>query len=438
MGLALVVGAASCRQVFGIDDPSTGDAGSSGDSPVAIDATTCTAATVDCIGANTLRTCSGPGVAPMIESCDWGCLPSSASDSNSDPHCGVLQPQGGAVTPADLQDMSALADLALSGATINTSDGSILVGSTQYRAPGLGVIAGVDYEVRGKVAVFRASSVVLGQIALTGAYSVALVANGDITITGDVDARGACTDKTGGPGGGNGGASRSGGVGTGGGAGGNSVGDGGGGGGYGAVGGAGGTGTIVGSGPNGGPAYGDAAIITLVGGSGGGSSGAQTLALAARGGGGGGGVQLVSNRNLTITGTINAGGCGGVAGAGDPSGGGGGGGGGTVLLEAPMIILVGTVAANGGGGGGGGPGSSPGANASADDVASIGGASNHGDGGAGGNAAHPGGNPGANNTTYSGGGGGAVGRLRFETRGGTVNGFGTTSPTPVTATATVK
>ena len=81
--------------------------------------------------------------------------------------------------------------------------------------------------------------------------------------------------------------------------------------------------------------------------------------------------------------------------------------------------------------------SQPGGNATADAVAAVGGASNHGVGGAGGNAAHPAGNAGANNT-YAGGGGGAVGRLRFETRGGTVNGFGTTSPTPVTATATVQ
>ena len=439
MGLLLVAG---CRQVFGIDDPGTGDAGPSGDAPPGPDALVCAAASIDCIGPNTLRTCTERGVEPMFESCGWGCLAgadpgSGGGNENTSPHCGLLQPQGGAVTPADLQDMSALADLSLSGATINASDGSILLGLTEYRAPGLGVISGIDYEVRGKVAVFRASTVTLGQISLTGAYAVALVANGDITITGDVDARGACADKTGGPGGGNGGTTRNNGSGTGGGVGANAVADGGGGAGYGATGGAGGTGTVIG-GANGGAAYGDATIMALVGGSGGGSSGAQSAALAARGGGGGGGVQLVSNQNMIITGTINAGGCGGFAGTSDPSGGGGGGGGGTVLLEAPAITLVGAVAANGGGGGGGGPGASPGANATADGIAAVGGTSNHGDGGAGGNAAHPGGNAGVNNATYSGGGGGAVGRLRFETRSGTVNGIGTTSPMPVTATANVQ
>lgn len=436
MGLLLVVASASCRQVFGIDDPSAGDAGSTGDAPAAIDAMTCAAASVECVGPDSLRTCTAPGVAPMFDACSWGCLGVGAgTDGNEAPHCGALQPQGGGVTPADLEDMSALADLTLQNATINATTGEILVGQTSVRAAGLGVIAGIDYEVRGKVAVFRMASALLGSVALTGVYPIALVANGDITISGDVDARGACTDRIGGPGGGNGGVSRNTGVGTGGGVGATGDTDAGGGAGYGAVGGAGGTSGFTPA--AGGPAYGDATIMALLGGSGGGAGGASSATLSARGGGGGGGVQLVSNASIIVAGSINAGGCGGAGGATAPGGGGGGGGGGTVLLEAPDITVVGAVAANGGGGGGGGASAQPGSNATADAVAAVGGPSNHGDGGAGGNAAHPAGNAGANNA-YAGGGGGAVGRLRFETRDGTVSGLGTTSPTPVTATATVQ
>lgn len=417
--------------MFGIHDPSAGDAGAT-DSGPDIDAMVCTEASLTCAGASTLRTCTAPGVQPMQQHCSWGCIEGDASKL---PHCGVLQPQGGAVTPADLGDMSALADVSASNASINATTGQIVVGQTTLRGPGLGVISGIDYEVRGKVAMFRMRSAVFGAVAIAGAYAVAIVSNGDITVTGAVDAQGPCTDRTGGPGGGAGGTLRGDGAGSGGGGGVTADPDGGGGGGYGSTGGDGGAGFATAN--TGGASYGDATIMALVGGSGGGAGGEGTAALSARGGGGGGGLQLVSNANVIVTGTINAGGCGGASGANGPGGGGGGGAGGTVLLEAPGITIVGAVAANGGGGGGGGAGSMPGGNATADEIAAIGGASNHGIGGAGGNGAHPAGNAGANNA-YSGGGGGAVGRLRFETLTGTVNGFGATSPMPSVAAATVQ
>ena len=429
MGLLLVVG---CRQVFGIHDPGASD-DQAIDAQPDIDAAACTAVAIQCVGPNELRTCSTLGAAPTFDDCGWGCVDDGATLG---PHCGVLQPAGGAVTPMDLQDMSALADVDLANATVNGTDGSILLGQTTLRAPGLGVISGIDYEVRGKVAVFRMSSALVADVALTGAYAIAIVTNGDLTIGGAVDARGACADKTGGPGGSNGGVNHNVGAGLGGGNNGTSEPDGGAGAGYGAAGGNGGSDglNVV----SGGASYGDAAITALVGGSGGGGGGTTNATASAHGGGGGGGIQLVSNSSIVITGTINAGGCGGLPGITSPGGGGGGGGGGTVLLEAPSISIVGAVAANGGGGGGGGTGAVAGGNATPDAVAAAGGSSPHGAGGAGGNAIHSAGNAGANNLSYAGGGGGAVGRLRFETRGGTTNGFGTTSPMPVIAAANVQ
>jgi len=58
---------------------------------------------------------------------------------------------------------------------------------------------------------------------------------------------------------------------------------------------------------------------------------------------------------ITVSGIINAGGCGGTQGD-ATHGGGGGGSGGAVLLEAPTVHVTatGVLAANGGGGGGGG------------------------------------------------------------------------------------
>jgi len=430
LGLILVAG---CRQVFGIDDPGAGDAGTIA-ADADVDAMTCTSASLTCIAGSTLQTCTAPGVEPMLEHCGWGCVD---GDAQRLPHCGVLQPHGGALAAADLQDMAALADVSATSATINTSTGQILVGPTTLRAAGLGVIAGIDYEVRGKVAVFRMRTAVLGDVSLTGAYAAALAANGGITITGAIDARGSCTDRIGGPGGSNGGSSRSDGAGPGGGGGVAQGADGGGGAGHVATGGMGGA-TIVLGGAPGGPAYGDAMITALVGGSGGGAAGSATTATGARGGGGGGAVQLVSNTSLIITGTINAGGCGGESGGGAPGGGGGGGAGGSVLLEAPTITIAGAVAANGGGGGGGGPGAFSGGNATADAVAAPGGTSGHGAGGDGGALAHPAGNAGAMNSTYPGGGGGAAGWLRFETVDGNVSALGTTSPMPSIAPANVQ
>jgi hypothetical protein len=428
LALLLVGG---CRQVFGIHDPGSDEHG--GDAlAIDFDAATCPMASLECLGSDVLRTCTGPGAIAQDTRCGWGCFDADSVGA----HCGVVQPAGGAVIPTDLQDLDTLAELALEGATIDSSSGTIVVGQTTVRSAGLGVISGIDYEVRGGVAVFRARSALLGDLALTGAYPIAIAVDGDVAITGDIDARGPCTTKLGGPGGAAGGANHNGGSGAGGGGGGNSQTVAGAGAGYGAIGGDGGAG--MGNRTTGGPTYGDPLIAALVGGSGGGAGGASVLQQSPHGGGGGGGVQLVSNSRIILTGTINAGGCGGLGGDQITASGAGGGAGGTVLLEAPMISLAGSIGANGGGGGGGGPNGVDGANATTDPAGASGGNSTDGKGGAGGAGSHPAGGLGMSSGTYSGGGGGAAGRLHFESLSGQLDGFGTTSPTPVTSVAVVR
>ncbi|HWN66418.1 MAG TPA: hypothetical protein VNM90_02200 [Haliangium sp.] len=73
------------------------------------------------------------------------------------------------------------------------------------------------------------------------------------------------------------------------------------------------------------------------------------------GGVGGGAVHLVARQRLQVGGTIHAGGAGGYGAQDKRAGGGGGGSGGFIGLEAPELIIQGSavLAANGGGGGGG-------------------------------------------------------------------------------------
>jgi cysteine-rich repeat protein len=90
----------------------------------------------------------------------------------------------------------------------------------------------------------------------------------------------------------------------------------------------------------------------LVGGANGGKGFANNTDLSARGGAGGGAVQLSCAGTLTINGLILADGAPGQGGTGNIGGGGGGGGGGMIHLEA-RAIDVGSGAFNVGGGGGG-------------------------------------------------------------------------------------
>jgi hypothetical protein len=365
------------------------------------DAGTCVQASAECLGGTVLRSCSGAGVASIDTTCGWGC------NSAGTPHCGTIVPAGGAVTSADL-DPTGVTAMTVAGAVIDGDAGTIAGISA----------AGFRFRIGSGVAIFAFKSLeITGTVTLAGAHPIALVADGIISIGGQLDVRGPCTGNAAGPGGGAGGNGLAPGGGMGGGAAG-STGQGGGGGGYGGVGGRGGK--TSGGGPAGGVAFGAPAITVLVGGGGGGGGGDSARV----GGGGGGAIQLVSNGAISVAGTINAGGCGGH-GATTSSAGGGGGAGGTILLEAPQVTISGHVAVNGGGGGGGDLNSGDGSPGTADRVAAAGGTytSGVGAGGQGAAGATFDGSEGGG-SSKSGGGGGALGRIRITTRTGAVTTIG--------------
>jgi len=358
----------------------------------------CTARSATCLDDVTLSTCAGLNATPVVTKCNWGCIATGTA------HCGQLAAHGGGVNSGDFTAQGG-APLTLNNAKLNTNDGTIM-----------GVTTGFSAVLRGNVMVFRFSGLTLtGTTQFTGPNAAAFVADGAITINAIVDVRGPCAmnAKNAGPGGFNGGNGDAPGMGMGGGAAINSKDCGGAGGGYGGQGGnGGGPSTAIGGGT-----YGDAFISVLVGGSGGGG-GHNTGHV---GGGGGGALQLASNTSVTISnsGGINAGGCGGLSANSDGNGGGGGGGaGGAILIEAPVVSIDGVLAVNGGAGGGF---SFDGAAGTLDRTAATDGNETGGDGGA---AATPDGHAGSD----PGGGGGGVGRIRLESRTGTVQVTGTMSP----------
>lgn len=383
------------------------------------DASICTGASVECADATVLRTCTAPGVPVVDRTCNWGCI------SAGTPHCGQLTPTTGAVPADEVVSFAGLGDADfVTGIIVNTSTGQI--GTTAnpdaIHDNNVGIHNGVDYQEYGAnpgVTVFRFRKLIVsGNITIVGDRAVAFVADQEITISGVIDARGPCT-KTGqtagiaGPGGFAGGPQKANGLGTGGGAGGgNDNTKGGGGAGHGSTGGAGGNG-----GGAAGIAY-NAGITALFGGSGGGGGGGGG-GNTQPGGGGGGGIQIISNKSITISaGGINAGGCGGFSTTG-PDSGAGGGAGGLIILEAPAVALAGALAVNGGGGGGGpGAAMTQGENGKLSRSPAVGALGGDGLGGAGGAGALLIGTPGTFGTK-SGGGGGAVGRIRISTRDGT-------------------
>jgi hypothetical protein len=376
----------------------------------------CAAKSDECVNADVLRSCAGKGAMYVDKTCAWGC--------KSD-HCGIFTPAANVVTAmAAAADTSALADLVLPAGTIVNASGAIgtMSNATSIRNTMPGTQNMIDYAVATGGVVFTVKKLrIAGDISLVGAKSIAIVATDEIVIEGVVDARGPCMfDDDGGsagPGGFAGGAkgtataAEGSGGGTGGGAGAGNNARGGGGGGHGGAGGAGGDAT---AGAAGGQAF-DPTTMMLVGGGGGGGGGGG--AASAPGGGGGGALQLISNTRIEIkTGAgINAGGCGGFSPSGNADSGGGGGAGGMIILEAPDIRIDGQLAVNGGGGGGGADQMSmPGEHGRIDRVAALG-KVGVGTGGAGGFGLSIDGLPGTF-TTKSGGGGGAVGRMLFNTR----------------------
>jgi hypothetical protein len=390
------------------------DAGSGSDAPPPPDAGTCAGASRECIG-DVLRTCDMAGGSAVDIPCSWGCIASPA-------HCAQLVPSGSGgmagsgVMPDDI-DATGLADVTLGNITIDSDTGRIGTNANPSLHHGAmpGIENGIDFQVRGPIAMFRFKSLMLGgTITLVGKRPIALVADGPVAIGGVIDARGLCSGSVAGPGGFDGGSTQGSAGGapsaTMGGGSGATASSGGGGGGHGAQGGS-------GKDAAGGSAYGDPAITTLVGGAGGGAGGGG--GNFGKGGGGGGALQIVSNTGITIAGSggINAGGCGGKPGTGNSDSGGGGGAGGAILLEAPTVTVAGALAANGGGGGGGGGGNaSPGESGRLDRMPAAGGSGQAtdeagGSGGVGGMAAQAGAS-GSN----PGGGGGAIGRIRINTR----------------------
>jgi hypothetical protein len=387
------------------------------DASMTPDASLCTEASVECADPTVLRTCTGPGVPVSDRACSWGCV------SAGTPHCGQLVPTTGSVPMDKTTSFTGLTDVDMvNGIIVNTSTGQIgnLNNPDAIHDNNVGIDNGVDYQEYGTapgVTVFRFRKLIIsGNITIVGDRAVVFVADQEITVGGVVDARGPCT-KTGqtvgiaGPGGFAGGAQKGAGLGTGGGGGGGTDNTkGGGGAGYGSTGGLGGN-----TGGAGGLPY-NSTINTLVGGSGGGGGGGGN-GNTQPGGGGGGAIQMISNKSITISaGGINAGGCGGFSTTG-PDSGAGGGAGGLILLEAPAITLAGALAVNGGGGGSGPGLVLQGENGKLSRAAAAG-AIGDGIGGAGGAGATLIGGPGTM-VTKSGGGGGAVGRIRIETRDGT-------------------
>jgi hypothetical protein len=358
----------------------------------------CPNVSTSCASPGTLRTCPAIGEPSFDTECTWGCLQNIA-----DAHCGVLDPGGGAATTEDL-DSTGLEDVDLDG----TFDDNGAIAGVHPRTSGENIKDGIDYTIRNGIAIYRFKSLhVTGPVALGNAHPTVFIAEGPIVIDGVIDAQGSCTDNNAVAGGSAGGNKDQSGSGNGHGSAGG-LGQGGGGAGYGGKGGKGSS--IIGAGNS----FGDPEITLLVGGGGGGG------ATGSFGGAGGGAVQLVSNTSIQFGsgGGINAGACGGKgSGNGGNDGGGGGGAGGSILVEAPTITIAGKLAVNGGGGGC--KGGVAGDNATLDRNQAQGCAGSAVSNGDGGVANDPDGDDGA--AVIGVGGGGAVGRMRFNTRLGSAD-----------------
>jgi hypothetical protein len=262
-----------------------------------------------------------------------------------------------------------------------------------------------------------------------GSAALILVALGDLTLDGRIDASGGRDrPEQPGPGGHAGGVRGApGGGGPGGGKHNGAADVGGGGGGHAGAGGAGGArGSITGG--AGGSKAGTATLVPLTGGAGGARGGDGDDSGPGNGGGGGGAVQLVAFAALRVnaTGGVQCGGGGGQGGSGDDAGGGGGAGGG-ILLEAMTLSVDGFLAANGGSGGAGANGNDRGASGlsggtGASPSAGAPGQGEGGSGGAGGATGQVDGATGSsvtgveNQADNAGGGGGAGGYIHLRSK----------------------
>jgi hypothetical protein len=413
-GLIFFLGASACGEIRPIMDldASTIDGAPSIDAPVACN----TDGSEDSCQGDTLLTCNATGTFDSIQ-CSLGC-------DSTEIRCKNLTP---AVAPNAMQAACSLTTPFSTGAhlSFDTDNGQIKnEGNGDIIRPAL---SGVDEATQigfvlvpqgggaPTLAVFTFAGLTLGAEVhheFLGTHPVALVSCGNVNIAGVLDLGGTRTIP--GSGGARGGATAENGLGIGGGTAGvpyccgNDDSGGGGGGGYGGAGGAGGSG-ITGGGP-GGNEWGSPSMQPLLGGSGGGGGG-----QGGPGGGGGGAIYIGTNQTISFdtNSGIDVGGGGGEPG-GQYGGGGGGGSGGAIFLEAATFDLKSgaTFASNGGSG----ADSSNGGNG-VDGLLGTGAADGSHGGGVGGAASSPAGEGGA----YVSGGGGSVGRMRFNSAAGTVS-----------------
>lgn len=433
----------------------------------------CEPDTRTCLAPDVLGQCKSDGNGYDQQTCVVACVDAP------EPHCGDLVPSNG--IPPELLDLGTGA-LDTEGATtlfFDTDSGRILRDFTELRPAleGLDAATGIGFQVveqpgSPSIGVFAVASLqVLPGTSLRGIgdNAMAIVAGGDIVISGVIDMTGgpaACraaspfdeSEQCPGPGGMPGGDHQSaapgpgaGGRGTGGGSG--LAEGGGGGGGHHAEGGTGGVGQGDVPSENGapGPVFAAATLTPLTGGGGGGGGGNEPRTFSTdaggAGGGGGGALQLVSHTVIELRPEgeqacgINAGG-GGADGASSSAGGGGGGAGGGILLEAPDVALLpGCVLAANGGGGSGGSDSLQGDTGLLSDQPALGSLGEaqraSGNGGNGGTRASPTGGVGGNSTNEAGGGGGGVGAIHINTAGG-FDEQGIVSPAPSTGAVIIE
>lgn len=378
------------------------------------DATTqCAELVAECAGTNVLRECTTVGEPAVDTTCDLGC----STDGGA--HCRSVQPSF-LLQPADLKPTAGLAEITLSAtSTINVNDGSI----TNLRTAGTGIIAGIDFNVRDGVGIFRFQKLTITggtpaqSLTFAGTNAVALVAITSIESAGTIfNVQGSCTTNAPGPGGGaggiggnqftNGGAA----AGTRGGKGGEAdpndgdFGGGGGGGGHAGNGGPGATGNGFAGGAGG---MAESTVTFKGGGGGGGGAGGEDIG-GGSGGGGGGALHLTANLLVKIMGGgVQAGGCGGNPGV----TGGGGGAGGIIVLEANDVEIGSATLAANGGGGAGTASNGRGTHGLLGTTAASGGTGTVGSGGSGSSSTVLNGLIGSGTGGYGGGGGGAGGRI---------------------------
>lgn len=372
--------------------------------------------------ASSLLRCNGEGTAEVSESCPLGC-------STTELRCNDVDPSNGLAPYLDLTTGEPELDLGMV-ATINTDDGTIIVDNKPIVVKSTVVSQTSAPSVR----VFIVHSLTAAKVTITGSNALAVVSNGDLSISGvfaasahgSVRGAGAFNDGTC-----RGGASAI------------LVGDptgeavsGAGGGGFGFAGGKGGSATITNgtaTGGAGGTSTGNPTLVPLRGGC---DSGAYVGTTTS--GAGGGAIQLVSRTRIAITGVVAANGSSFV----------GGGSGGGILLEAPVVDVSGNAVANGGAGSGGCLLPQPGEDGRLDAVPAAGGiacnvdGSNGGDGGAGNLGARNGDNINEASTggsiAFAGHGGGGVGRIRVNTAPGGLHVTGLFSPNPSTGTIGIR